>query len=432
MCEMRFVKKHIVISAACLMFAFHCTCDVIKLESSNIDTILKNNELVFVNFYADWCRFSQMLTPVFKDASDLVAKEYPTAGQVVFGRVDCDRETGIASRFHVNKYPTMKLFRAGQLVKREYRGKRSAESLRDFVREQLRDPVQEFTSLDTIYELPRVKRNIIGYFTSKESPEFETYSKVAKILKDDCFFYAGFGEVSQPERTTGDNIIFKPIGESNPEMVYLGSLTNKDLLTAWSQDKCVPLVREITFANGEELTEEGLPFLILFHKKEDTESLEIYKKEVSRLVNFKSSVNFLMADCETFSHPLHHLGKTVRDCPLVAIDSFKHMYMFPNFDEISNPGKLKQFILDLHSGKLHREFHHGPDPATKAPPAVQSKAPPAPSKATGKPSAATGQAKQEAKSEESKPVETSPPESIFKALKPSEHRYTVIRNRDEL
>ena len=25
------------------------------------------------------------------------------------------------------------------------------------------------------------------------------------------------------------------------------------------------------------------------------------------------------------------------------------------------PGKLKQFVLDLHSGKLHREFHHGPD-----------------------------------------------------------------------
>ena len=31
-----------------------------------------------------------------------------------------------------------------------------------------------------------------------------------------------------------------------------------------------------------------MPFLILFHKKEDTESLETYKKEVSRLVSFKS------------------------------------------------------------------------------------------------------------------------------------------------
>ena len=27
-----------------------------------------------------------------------------------------------------------------------------------------------------------------------------------------------------------------------------------------------------------------------------------------------------------------------------------------------NAGLLKQFIADLHSGKLHREFHHGPDP----------------------------------------------------------------------
>ena len=25
------------------------------------------------------------------------------------------------------------------------------------------------------------------------------------------------------------------------------------------------------------------------------------------------------------------------------------------------PGKLKTFVDDLHSGKLHREFHHGPD-----------------------------------------------------------------------
>ena len=31
-------------------------------------------------------------------------------------------------------------------------------------------------------------------------------------------------------------------------------------------------------------------------------------------------------------------------------------------DICRKPGLLKQFIADLHSGKLHREFHHGPDP----------------------------------------------------------------------
>lgn len=57
--------------------------------------------------------------------------------------------------------------------------------------------------------------------------------------------------VSEAERYSGDNIIYKPVGESVPDMIYLGSLINFDLAYAWAQDKCVPLVREITFENGE-------------------------------------------------------------------------------------------------------------------------------------------------------------------------------------
>jgi hypothetical protein len=33
-----------------------------------------------------------------------------------------------------------------------------------------------------------------------------------------------------------------------------------------------------------------------------------------------------------------------------------------NIVHYRKPGLLKQFVADLHSGKLHREFHHGPDP----------------------------------------------------------------------
>lgn len=46
-------------------------------------------------------------------------------------------------------------------------------------------------------------------------------------------------------------MIYKPLGENIPDMVYLGSLASFDLAYAWAQDKCVPLVREITFENGE-------------------------------------------------------------------------------------------------------------------------------------------------------------------------------------
>lgn len=39
-------------------------------------------------------------------------------------------------------------------------------------------------------------------------------------------------------------------------------------------------------------------------------------------------VNALTADGVKFAHPLQHLGKTTNDLPVIAIDSFKHMYLF--------------------------------------------------------------------------------------------------------
>ncbi|XP_041104128.1 endoplasmic reticulum resident protein 44 isoform X2 [Polyodon spathula] len=380
-------------------------CEITSLDSGNIDETLNNAAVALVNFYADWCRFSQMLHPIFEESSNVVREEFPDLKQVVFARVDCDQHPDISMRYRISKYPTLKLFRNGMMMKREYRGQRSVSAIADFIRQQKVDPVKEMQDLEELKALDRSKRNIIGYFEGKDSENYRTFEKVANILRDDCVFLAAHGSLSKPERFSGDNVIYKPPGDNTPDMVYLGSLSNFDLTYAWAQDKCVPMVREITFENGEELTEEGLPFLILFHLKEDTESLEKFQHEAARqLIGEKGTINFLHADCEKFRHPLLHIQKTPSDCPVIAIDSFRHMYVFPDFSDLTVPGKLKQFVQDLHSGKLHREFHHGPDPTDVAP----------------------GQDNQEE-------IASSPPESSFQKLAPSETRYTILnRDRDEL
>ncbi|XP_037310971.1 endoplasmic reticulum resident protein 44 [Pungitius pungitius] len=380
--------------------------EITSLDSGNIDDVLNNAGVAIVNFYADWCRFSQMLHPIFEESSNIVREEFPETKQVVFARVDCDQHSDIAQRYRISKYPTLKLFRNGMMMKREYRGQRSVAAIADFIRQQQVDPVKEINSMEEIKTLDRSKRNVIAYFEKRDSENYHAFSKVANILRDDCTFLAAFGAVSEAERFSGDNVIYKPMGESAPDMVYLGSLSNFDLTYAWTQDKCVPLVREITFENGEELTEEGIPFLILFHVKEDTESLEKFQHEVARqLISEKGSINFLHADCEKFRHPLLHIQKTPADCPVIAIDSFRHMYVYPDFKDLNIPGKLRQFVLDLHSGKLHREFHHGPDPTDSTP----------------------GQ------EETGGELASSPPESSFQKLAPSETRYTILsRDRDEL
>lgn len=59
----------------------------------------------------------------------------------------------IASRFHITKYPTLKVIRNGQPAKREYRGQRSAEAFVEFVKKQLEDPIKEFTELNDLKNL---------------------------------------------------------------------------------------------------------------------------------------------------------------------------------------------------------------------------------------------------------------------------------------
>lgn len=407
---------NILVLFAVALLAQEVQSNTVQLVSSNVDQILGGHEFVIVNFYADWCRFSNMLSPIFEDASKAVKREFPDEGKVAFAKVDCDKETDIAKKYHVSKYPTLKMFRYGQLTKREYRGQRSVAAISQFLREQLKNPVVTLNDLEESDKFDRKKRHVIGMFEHSEGEDVKIFNKVASILRDDCNFYLAMGPVSEDHRIAGNKVVYKPPGENSQEMSYSGRLADYQTMLAWSTDKCIPLVREITFENAEELTEEGLPFLILFHHPDDTETPAKFTKQISlELLPEKNSVNFLTADGTKFTHPLYHLGKTSKDLPVLAIDSFKHMYLWKNNakTDLETPGLVKTFIADLHSGKLHREFHNGPDPTTAQPKAIAGKA---------------GHVQNNP--DESKDP-TDPPESTFKKLQPSENRYTIL-HKDEL
>jgi len=396
-----------------LLFVDRVHSGAIVLNMQNFDSVLSGHELVLVNYYANWCRFSQMLEPIFDEFADKLAQELP-ATQVAAGKVDCDVETTIASNNQVNKYPTLKLYRYGTATKKEYRGQRSVEAFITFIKEQIASPIKVAKS-QLEYQTHMVeakKRMLIAYFNSDTSPEYATFSKLASILRDSCKFIANIGIDPVEKIAFKENI---DLGE----VLYDGDINNYESVYAWANEKCTPLVREITFENAEELTEESLPFLILFHKPDDMESVHIFEKEVKRqLVHLKHTINAVYADGYKFSHPLHHLGKSASDLPLIAIDSFRHMYLFPDYKKLTEDNHLKQFVEDLHSGKLHREFHNGPDPTTTA-------EPPKPEETSSihLPKASDGSDNQPDK-------RSTPPESVFIKLAPSRERYSL--KNDEL
>ena len=80
-------------------------------EATFGDTI-KDNGIVFVDFWAAWCGPCRMFGPVFESVSEV----YPDA---VFAKVDTDAEQALAGGLGISSIPTLMAFREGYLVYRE-------------------------------------------------------------------------------------------------------------------------------------------------------------------------------------------------------------------------------------------------------------------------------------------------------------------------
>jgi endoplasmic reticulum resident protein 44 len=284
---------------------------VLKLDTSNFDSSLAENKILFINFYADWCRFSQLLNPVFEEASEQFKN---STGDVLFASVDCDRQPLICQTYKITKYPTLKIYRSGKLSKKEYRGPRSVESMAEFVKKQVEYSVSHIDEkLPLEHVVCNKQRNIVGYFTSKTGIEYQNFQRVASDLRDDCKFHVGIGEGAKEKNPAGSSVFYRgPNEKVNVE--YTGHLADYEGLLQWTHDQCIPLIREVTLENAEEITEESLPLLILFRDAPD----EVAEKTFSDVVNndlsdLKPSINFLIADGKKFARPLFYLRKSRRD-----------------------------------------------------------------------------------------------------------------------
>ena len=78
----------------------------VEMRESSFNEIIEENNLVIIDFWAEWCGPCKACPPVF----ERVSEEFP---DVVFAKVDTEVEQALAGSFGIRSIPTTIAFKEG-------------------------------------------------------------------------------------------------------------------------------------------------------------------------------------------------------------------------------------------------------------------------------------------------------------------------------
>ncbi len=85
------------------------SASTIALTAANLESTIRDNEIVLIDFWASWCGPCRMFGPIFEK----VAAKHT---DIAFAKCDTENAPDVAAQFNVVSIPTLAIFRQGVLL----------------------------------------------------------------------------------------------------------------------------------------------------------------------------------------------------------------------------------------------------------------------------------------------------------------------------
>ncbi|CAH8564232.1 unnamed protein product [Schistosoma haematobium] len=171
---------------SCLFLVTSVSCSkVLELTKDNFHSELKSIPVALVKFYAPWCGHCKNLAPEFASAAEIISGK---TGDVKLVKVDCTAHESICSEFGVSGYPTLKIFRNGDLDS-EYNGPRNADGIVNFMMSRAGPASKEVSTVSDVENfLSDDKPTVFAFIKSSSDPLMKIFMALAKSMVDDAVF----------------------------------------------------------------------------------------------------------------------------------------------------------------------------------------------------------------------------------------------------
>ncbi|CAI6009412.1 unnamed protein product [Closterium sp. NIES-65] len=348
---------------------------VLTLDFTNFESEVKSHDFIAVMFYAPW--YARSLSPdarsrsrslstrwhifpalhFYVKAAEMLAEE---GSEIVLARINGDekKHKGLARKYGVGGFPTIKIFRTDYASPLTYKGPREAAGLVAYLKKQA-GPAS--TKVRSGSDLKRAMEDdsvvVVGLFATLSSPEFESFLSVARELRTDFVFKhttdASLLPAKGPQLEAPAVRLLKQFDEGYSDTEEFSPAA----LRAFIERQAVP--RVVEFSQDP----KDRPYLARVFQAPTNKSLLFLTYSLPDAPEFRSryveaaqeqpdSIRLVIGEAAANEHALKYFGLAVSDTPAMVIHDPRYDAKFIR-THIA-PSDIAPFLADFQAGRAER------------------------------------------------------------------------------
>jgi protein disulfide isomerase family A protein 3 len=355
----------LILIGICLIQALSAS-DVIELKDSNFESEIRRHDVALAEFYAPWCGHCKRLAPEYEIAATKLKRD---DNPVALIKVDCTVETKVCGKYGVSGYPTLKIFKAGEMFS-DYQGPREADGIIKYMRTKAGPSSKDLlTVADAEKFLGNFEHSVIGFFKEADSKLATEFKKVAdQLAETHRFAYSSNPDVLAKYGQEDKIVIYQParlqVKLLPNENVYTGEV-KASAIKSFVESELHGLVGHRTVSNVAQF--KG-PIVVVNYNVDyvrDVKGSNYVRNRVikvaQKLKGEGLKVNFAISSADEFKQELTEFGfdSDSADKYVLARGANGEKFKFEGEYSVAN---LEQFARDLAAGSLEQYLKSEPIP----------------------------------------------------------------------